>query len=80
MRYLLSRVAWEDFQEAEASPKAVVLVRRREGTEERWALRKEREKGPLKKTLKFFQITQSSRWHNVKDKRINLLRCLVSTS
>lgn len=51
---VLGREAWENFQEADVSPKAVALVRWREGTERRQALRKEREKAAIKNTKKFF--------------------------
>lgn len=44
LRCLLGRVAWKNFQEADASPKAIALVRWREGTEERQATREERQK------------------------------------
>lgn len=81
LRCLLGRVAWENFQEADASPKSVALVRGGKGHRKgKTSSKKRKRKGLLSKILKFFQITWSSRWHNVKDKRINLLRCLVSTS
>ena len=50
LRCLLGRVAWKNFQEADASPKAVALVRWREGTKERQAPRKEKEKGHYRKS------------------------------
>lgn len=43
------RVTWKHFQKADASPKAAALVRQREGTDERQALRKERKKGHYRK-------------------------------
>ena len=49
------------FQEADASPKAAVLVRWREGTEERQALSKERERVAVENNSRVFQFIQSLR-------------------
>lgn len=47
------------FQEADASPKAAVLVRWREGTEERQAVSKEQERVAAENTSRVLQFIQS---------------------
>lgn len=51
---------WKIFQEADISLKASSLVRWREGTEERQALRKERERAAIENTKTSFSLYRAS--------------------